>query len=1014
MRSLCQILGWGLLAVSLLAAEDPPFMSFYNPPAQPLPLLSHRSYASAVMKTRVGYNIYLPPGYADSTDRYPVIYWLHGRGCSESNDQFPAPTVDAAIRAGTIPPLIFVYASGGGMSFYSDSFDGQWMAETTLIKELIPHIDAQFRTIAERGGRAIQGMSMGGFGAMKLACKYPNLFGSVVAFAGGYRSAEGIQADEVSRRILEKVFGNDTGRFMANHPATIARANAEAIRDRIGIKMLVGLDDYLLENNRALHATLTELTIPHEYSEIPGVKHDLPRLSAWLGSAGLEFAVKYFDKPTATGRELLFAAGAAPRRLQTFSVAGLNHDVHGTVYGPGVLEQGGMPLGGVGTGYLDLDPDGRFGKASIFNRFPSPIALDQPFLELVVGERRLVLATPKAGVGAAKTTHYFGHFPVADLRFELEEPLAVELRAFSPFLPGDALDSGTPAAVFEVVVRNLSVQTQSVALAFSPGGFPAGETERFTRGKWSGLQTRHAPLERLPAWIRHSYAIAVEDGAADTNAKSARVSAPRELGPKQSTVCRFLLTWHQPYLREASGRVERHLYATRFADARDVMTHAMDHHADWRRRVLAWQDVLYSSDLPGWLQEALINAPYALTKNSVRLAKTRPDDWWGEDGLFLMNESFSTCALTETMPCRYFGHWPALFFFPDLELSTLRAIQHFQLRDGEPPFCLGVGFAIREPRYHCQHPAGAGEFAQLIQRYYLRTGNADFLRQFWPSARDALNFMLWLDRDQDGLVEDHPHNVEGETFPANNPLDNWPWHGASSYTAGKGLASLVCGIQLAEQAGDTAQAAQWRRALERGQKAYEEKLWTGSYYRTYHDTPTGRRNDSSFAAQLSGIWGTRVLGLADALPRDRVAKALETIARLNLPASPFGMVDAVNPDGTPCVEGGGSGLPDTVWSRDIFIQCNATAAMVFLYHGQRELGEAAAKPMLDTIFRGPHPMPWAQPCGLNAHNGRTCHGHDYYDHMVVWSYPLAFYGQDIRAICAPGGLVQKILAAANP
>ena len=81
----------------------------------------------------------------------------------------------------------------------------------------------------------------------------------------------------------------------------------------------------------------------------------------------------------------------------------------------------------------------------------------------------------------------------------------------------------------------------------------------------------------------------------------------------------------------------------------------------------------------------------------------------------LVNESFSTCALTETMPCRYFGHWPALFFFPDLELSTLRAIQHFQLRDGEPPFCLGVGFAIREPRYHCQHPAGAGEFAQMIR-----------------------------------------------------------------------------------------------------------------------------------------------------------------------------------------------------------------------------------------------------------------------------------------------------------
>jgi S-formylglutathione hydrolase FrmB len=286
------------LAASLLAAEEKPFMSFFNPPATPIPLEAHQSYESAAMKTTVGYNIYLPPGYSVSgnTNRYPVIYWLHGRGCSESNDQFPASTVDAAIRSNAIPPLIFVYASGGGMSFYSDSCDGQWLAETTLIKELIPHIDTTYRTIANGTGRAIQGMSMGGFGALKLALKYPELFSSVVAFAGGYRSAENIQADEISRQILKRVFGGDTQQFMANHPATIAKANATAARNRLAIKMLVGLDDYLLENNRSMHETLTELNLAHEYWEIPGIKHDLPRLSAWLGSEGLQFAVRHFSK----------------------------------------------------------------------------------------------------------------------------------------------------------------------------------------------------------------------------------------------------------------------------------------------------------------------------------------------------------------------------------------------------------------------------------------------------------------------------------------------------------------------------------------------------------------------------------------------------------------------------------------------------------------------------------------------------------------------------------------------
>jgi uncharacterized protein (DUF608 family) len=483
-----------------------------------------------------------------------------------------------------------------------------------------------------------------------------------------------------------------------------------------------------------------------------------------------------------------------------------------------------------------------------------------------------------------------------------------------------------------------------------------------------------------------------------------------DLQPSEQATVRFLLAWHQPYVREGSGRVEKHKYAERWTGARSVAAAAIGQHAQWLRRVLAWQDVIYGSGLPGWLQEELVNVPYTLTKNSVWLAKTRADDWWGDEGLFLVNESFSTCAITDTMPCRFFGHWVSLFFFPELERTALGAIRYFQLRGGEPPFCLGLGFAIRDPRYHCQHTCGAGEFAQLIYRYYLRTGDEQFFKDFWPSARDALNFMLWLDRDGDGLVEDHPHTAGGEPFPANNPLDQWPWYGASSYTAGKGLAALVCGIKMAELAGDNQQADAWRKSLERGQKTYEEKLWTGAYYRTYNDTATGKRNDACFSAQLSSVWCTRVLGLEDPLPKNRIDRALDAIARLNLPASPYGMVDAVYPDGKLCVEGGPGG--DRIWSRDIFIQCNATAAMVFLYHGRRDEGLRAAKGMLDTIFRGPHAMPWSQPCGLSSVTGGTCHGHDYYDHMVVWSYPLALSGQDIRAACQEGGLVYLVLKAA--
>jgi len=93
----------------------------------------------------------------------------------------------------------------------------------------------------------------------------------------------------------------------------------------------------------------------------------------------------------------LFEASADARKLQTFRVDGLKSPACGTVYPAAGLEQGGMPLGGLGTGYLCLDPDGRFGKCSIFNRLPAPIAINQPFLFLSVGGRRLTLATAKDG-----------------------------------------------------------------------------------------------------------------------------------------------------------------------------------------------------------------------------------------------------------------------------------------------------------------------------------------------------------------------------------------------------------------------------------------------------------------------------------------------------------------------------------------------------------------------------------------------------------------------------------------
>jgi hypothetical protein len=87
-----------------------------------------------------------------------------------------------------------------------------------------------------------------------------------------------------------------------------------------------------------------------------------------------------------------------------------------------------MPLGGLGTGYLCLDPHERVGRCSLFNRLPGLTVLGKPFLVLTPGNRRMTVATRKDGTGDLKQIRYLDYFPVADVRHELDVPIRVEFR----------------------------------------------------------------------------------------------------------------------------------------------------------------------------------------------------------------------------------------------------------------------------------------------------------------------------------------------------------------------------------------------------------------------------------------------------------------------------------------------------------------------------------------------------------------------------------------------------------
>jgi hypothetical protein len=132
------------------------------------PRVSFHTFESAGAKTKVSYHLYTPAAYdaSESDDRrFPVVYWLHGSGGGLAGIPQVARHFDAAIEAGKTPPCLVVFVNGLVEGMYVDWKDGTAPLETVIVKDLVPHIDGTYRTIATREGRMLDGFSMGGYGA---------------------------------------------------------------------------------------------------------------------------------------------------------------------------------------------------------------------------------------------------------------------------------------------------------------------------------------------------------------------------------------------------------------------------------------------------------------------------------------------------------------------------------------------------------------------------------------------------------------------------------------------------------------------------------------------------------------------------------------------------------------------------------------------------------------------------------------------------------------------------------
>jgi len=224
-------------------------------------VIEHPMYAST-LGLSTSYNIFLPPGYAESTQRYPVLYMLHGVAGDATEWQSIGllEAADRMIQDGEIQPMVIVLPNGGANYWVNHADGARW--GDYLVSDVVASVDREYRTIPDRTARAVGGLSMGGEGALRLAMQNPAVLGIAAAHSPSLRTAY----DQLSPE-LQTLYGTEADWRAASPLWLVSDTDAAS---RLTIALDVGEDDPWRPNVTLLHDRLTERGISHRFEVLPG------------------------------------------------------------------------------------------------------------------------------------------------------------------------------------------------------------------------------------------------------------------------------------------------------------------------------------------------------------------------------------------------------------------------------------------------------------------------------------------------------------------------------------------------------------------------------------------------------------------------------------------------------------------------------------------------------------------------------------------------------------------------
>jgi S-formylglutathione hydrolase FrmB len=220
--------------------------------------------------------VILPATYATNEKPYPVLYLLHG-GFGHFGD-WTSRLKDTTLLQRLADQYQFIVAMPEGevFSYYIDSpVDEASQFETYLTQEVIEKIDDTYRTIENRNGRVITGLSMGGYGAFYLAARHPDLYCAAGSMSGALNpDLEGWRLPESSIKGLRGAFARILG-SIEEHPdryaaASVLKMDGQLKAAELALTFDCGLDDQFIDVNLELHQRLIANKTPHDYTERPG------------------------------------------------------------------------------------------------------------------------------------------------------------------------------------------------------------------------------------------------------------------------------------------------------------------------------------------------------------------------------------------------------------------------------------------------------------------------------------------------------------------------------------------------------------------------------------------------------------------------------------------------------------------------------------------------------------------------------------------------------------------------